>query len=185
MQPAVAYENSTAQQGKSGLGLEAQQAALARFAEAEGYRFVQTFDEVETRARARMPSIAAPSSAQPSAPPRLTRWQGDADHRRQALPAVEGRTPVSFLMGHRTPFIVAEARPRTLIRSVLHLYAALAEKERRLISQRTKDARSRRQEGCRRQARRLQRQEHRQPRRGQDEGRGAAAHPRRAGGHVG
>ena len=43
------------------------------------------------------------------------------------------------LMAHRTPFIVAElgadADP-----FMLHLYAALAEKERRLISQRTKDA---------------------------------------------
>ena len=42
-------------------------------------------------------------------------------------------------MAHRTPFIVAElgadADP-----FMLHLFAALAEKERRLISQRTKDA---------------------------------------------
>jgi DNA invertase Pin-like site-specific DNA recombinase len=42
-------------------------------------------------------------------------------------------------MSHKTPFIVAElgadADP-----FMLHLYAALAEKERRLISQRTRDA---------------------------------------------
>jgi len=38
---------STAQQGKSGLGLEAQQ-ALARFAEAEGYSLIETFQEIET-----------------------------------------------------------------------------------------------------------------------------------------
>jgi len=37
MRPAVAYVRvSTQKQGKSGRGLEAQQAALARFAEAEG-----------------------------------------------------------------------------------------------------------------------------------------------------
>jgi DNA invertase Pin-like site-specific DNA recombinase len=46
---------------------------------------------------------------------------------------------ISGLMTHRTPFIVAElgadADP-----FMLHLYAAIAEKERRLISQRTKDA---------------------------------------------
>ena len=46
---------------------------------------------------------------------------------------------ISGLMAHRTPFIVAElgadADP-----FMLHLYAALAEKERRLISQRTRDA---------------------------------------------
>jgi DNA invertase Pin-like site-specific DNA recombinase len=42
-------------------------------------------------------------------------------------------------VSHRTPFIVAElgadADP-----FMLHLYAALAEKERRVISQRTRDA---------------------------------------------
>jgi DNA invertase Pin-like site-specific DNA recombinase len=49
MKTAIAYVRvSTAQQGKSGLGLEAQQAALARFAEAEGYNLLQTFEEVET-----------------------------------------------------------------------------------------------------------------------------------------
>jgi DNA invertase Pin-like site-specific DNA recombinase len=46
---------------------------------------------------------------------------------------------ISGLMSHQTPFIVAElgahANP-----FMLHLYAALAEKERRLISQRTKEA---------------------------------------------
>jgi len=39
---------STLRQGKSGLGLEAQQAALTRFAEVEGFDLVQTFQEVET-----------------------------------------------------------------------------------------------------------------------------------------
>jgi DNA invertase Pin-like site-specific DNA recombinase len=35
-------------QGKSGLGLEAQQAALARLAEAEGHWLVETYQKVET-----------------------------------------------------------------------------------------------------------------------------------------
>jgi DNA invertase Pin-like site-specific DNA recombinase len=49
MKTAIAYtRESTAQQGKSGLGLEAQLAALERFAKAEGYNFVQSFEEVET-----------------------------------------------------------------------------------------------------------------------------------------
>jgi DNA invertase Pin-like site-specific DNA recombinase len=46
---------------------------------------------------------------------------------------------ISGLMSHKTPFIVAElgadADP-----FMLHVYAALAEKERRAISQRTRDA---------------------------------------------
>jgi DNA invertase Pin-like site-specific DNA recombinase len=38
MKPAIAYVRvSTREQGRSGLGQEAQQAALARFAEAEGF----------------------------------------------------------------------------------------------------------------------------------------------------
>jgi DNA invertase Pin-like site-specific DNA recombinase len=49
MKPAVAYVRvSTGRQGKSGLGLEAQQAALARFAGAEDYELIQMFVEVET-----------------------------------------------------------------------------------------------------------------------------------------
>src|SRR4249919_2576805 len=57
----------------------------------------------------------------------------------QALPLSRDVHFISGLMTHRTPFIVAElgadADP-----FMLHLYAALAEKERRLISQRTRDA---------------------------------------------
>jgi DNA invertase Pin-like site-specific DNA recombinase len=46
---AVAYVRvSTAQQRRSGLGLEAQQAAIARFAQAEGFDVLETFQEVET-----------------------------------------------------------------------------------------------------------------------------------------
>ena len=68
MQNAIAYTRvSTASQGKSGLGLEAQTAALARFAEAEGYNLLQTFSEVETGKGAdaldRRPQLAAALSA--------------------------------------------------------------------------------------------------------------------------
>jgi DNA invertase Pin-like site-specific DNA recombinase len=136
MKTAIAYTSvSTAQQGRSGLGLEAQQAALARFAEAEGYQLVETFQEVETGkgsdALERRPQLSAALKAarQHKAPiivAKLDRLSRDVHF-------------ISGLMSHKTPFIVAElgsdADP-----FMLHLYAALAEKERRLISQRTRDA---------------------------------------------
>ena len=46
---------------------------------------------------------------------------------------------ISGLMAQRVPFIVAELG-RDADPFMLHLYAALAEKERRLISERTKSA---------------------------------------------
>jgi len=136
MKTAVAYIRvSTDRQGKSGLGLGAQQAALARFAEAEGYALVETFEEVETGkgsdALDRRPQLsAALKMAQKHKSPiivaKLDRLSRDVHF-------------ISGLMTHRTPFIVAElgadADP-----FMLHLSAALAEKERRLISQRTRDA---------------------------------------------
>jgi DNA invertase Pin-like site-specific DNA recombinase len=135
---AVAYTRvSTASQGRSGLGLEAQQAALARFAEAEGYAFAESFSEVETGkgsdALDRRPQLNAAITAArrlgkgtPIIVAKLDRLSRDVHF-------------ISGLMSHRTPFIVtelgADADP-----FMLHLYAALAEKERRLISQRTRDA---------------------------------------------
>jgi DNA invertase Pin-like site-specific DNA recombinase len=136
MKIAVAYTRvSTREQGNSGLGLEAQRVALARFAEAEGYDLTETFTEVETGKGAdaldRRPQLNAALSAArklkaPIIVAKLDRLSRDVHF-------------ISGLMTHRTPFIVAElgadADP-----FMLHLYAALAEKERRLISQRTKDA---------------------------------------------
>lgn len=64
MQSAIAYVRvSTGRQGRSGLGLAAQQAAIARFAETEGFEMIQTFTEVETGKGAdslnRRPQLAA------------------------------------------------------------------------------------------------------------------------------
>lgn len=133
---AVAYIRvSTARQGRSGLGLEAQRTMLARFAEAEGYDLVQAFEEIETGkgsdALDRRPQLAAALKAarqlrSPIIVAKLDRLSRDVHF-------------ISGLMTHKTPFIVAElgadADP-----FMLHLYAALAEKERSMISRRTKDA---------------------------------------------
>ena len=64
MKPAVHYVRvSTQRQGKSGLGMEAQQSALARFCRAEGFECAAEFVEVETGkgqdALDRRPKLAA------------------------------------------------------------------------------------------------------------------------------
>ena len=136
MTPAVAYYRvSTARQGKSGLGIEAQKAAIQRFTEAEGIEVVGEHVEVETGKGAdaleRRPELAAAlAQARKARCPvlvaKLDRLSRDVHF-------------ISGLMTHRVPFVVAElgsdADP-----FMLHLYAALAAKERALISTRTKAA---------------------------------------------
>jgi len=126
---------STARQGKSGLGLEAQKAALARFAEVEGFQIAANFVEVETGKGAdaldRRPQLAAAL----------------AEARKRKCPVVVAKLDrlsrdvhfISGLMAHKVPFIVAELGSDT-DPFMLHIYAALAEKERSLIAQRTRDA---------------------------------------------
>jgi DNA invertase Pin-like site-specific DNA recombinase len=62
--PLVAYYRvSTREQGRSGLGIDAQRAAVARFAEAEGFEVAAEFTEIETGKGAdaldRRPQLAA------------------------------------------------------------------------------------------------------------------------------
>jgi DNA invertase Pin-like site-specific DNA recombinase len=68
MGKAIAYLRvSTQQQHRSGLGIEAQRAAVARFAEGEGIRIVGEFVEAETGKGAdaldRRPHLAAALAA--------------------------------------------------------------------------------------------------------------------------
>ena len=136
VQCAIAYIRvSTQRQGRSGLGIEAQRSAIARFAEVEEISLEQEFVEVETgkgadalerRPQLRYALAAARRARCPVIVAKLDRLSRDVAF-------------ISSLMAQRVPFIVAElgvdADP-----FMLHLYAALAEKERRLISERTKAA---------------------------------------------
>jgi DNA invertase Pin-like site-specific DNA recombinase len=130
MRPAIGYIRvSTAKQGRSGLGIEAQQEAF----EAEGYRFAETFTEVESgkHGEDHRPALAealarARKERAPIIVAKLDRLGRDVHY-------------ISGLMKHRVPFIVTELGADT-DPFLLHIYAALAEKERRLISERTKAA---------------------------------------------
>jgi DNA invertase Pin-like site-specific DNA recombinase len=134
MRPAIGYIRvSTAKQGRSGLGIEAQQEALQRFADAEGYSLAQTFTEVESGKHGddHRPALAealerARKERAPIIVAKLDRLSRDVHY-------------ISGLMKHRVPFIVTELGADT-DPFLLHIYAALAEKERRLISERTKAA---------------------------------------------
>jgi len=136
MDRAVAYLRvSTRQQQFSGLGIEAQRATVARFAEVEGLTIIAEFVEAETGkgtdALDRRPQLAAALAAARTAKCSVLVSKLDRLSRDVAF--------VAGLMAQRVPFIVAELG-RDADPFMLHLYAALAEKERRLISERTKAA---------------------------------------------
>jgi DNA invertase Pin-like site-specific DNA recombinase len=136
MERAVAYYRvSTRQQHRSGLGIEAQRATVTRFAEAENITIIAEYVEAETGKGAdaldRRPQLAAALAAAKTA--RCCVLVSKLDRLSRDVAFVSG------LMAQRVPFIVAELG-RDADPFMLHLYAALAEKERRLISERTKAA---------------------------------------------
>jgi DNA invertase Pin-like site-specific DNA recombinase len=134
--PLIAYLRvSTTAQGRSGLGLEAQREAVQRFAANEGRVIVGEYVEVETGkgtdALDRRPQLSAALAAAKLVGGAVLVAKLDRLSRDVAF--------IAGLMAQRVPFIVAElgadADP-----FMLHLYAALAEKERALVSARTKVA---------------------------------------------
>jgi DNA invertase Pin-like site-specific DNA recombinase len=133
MSPLVAYYRvSTRKQGRSGLGLEAQRKAIAAFAAVEGFDIVAEFTEVETGkgadALARRPQLRAALKAAKTAKCAVAVAKLDRLSRDVAF--------IAGLMSQRVSFIVT-ALGRDVDPFTLHIYAALAEQERRMISQRT------------------------------------------------
>ncbi|MBP0447534.1 recombinase family protein [Roseomonas sp. SSH11] len=136
MSPAIAYFRvSTERQGRSGLGLYAQMERCAAFAAGNGMTIVEEFTEVETGkgsdALERRPQLTAALAAArrlrcPVLVAKLDRLSRDVHF-------------IAGLMVQRVPFMVAELGP-DVDPFMLHIYAALAEKERRMISERTRAA---------------------------------------------
>src|ERR1700722_14763188 len=133
--PIVAYIRvSTQKQGRSGLGLEGQRAAIERLGAAEGYAVVKTFTEIETakgadalERRPQLKSALRQASAYKSSivVAKLDRLSRDVAF-------------ISGLMAQGVPFIVTEMPNADPF--MLHIYAAVAEQERTKISERTKAA---------------------------------------------
>ena len=136
--PLIAYLRvSTTGQGRSGLGLDGQRAAIERFAAENGFTLVAEHVEVQSGKGAdvldRRPQLALALQAArklgkgtPVIVAKLDRLSRDVAF-------------IAGLMAQKVPFVVAElgadADP-----FMLHLYAALAEKERSLIAARTRAA---------------------------------------------
>jgi DNA invertase Pin-like site-specific DNA recombinase len=127
----VAYTRvSTARQGASGLGLEAQRSAVHAYAAATGGVIVAEYVEVESGAKAERPQLAAALAACRLHRATLVIAKLDRLARNVALIANLTEAGVDFVacdMPHANRFTI-------------HIFAALAEHEREMISQRTKAA---------------------------------------------
>jgi len=134
MKTALAYLRvSTSEQGRSGLGLAAQRKAIDDFASAEGFTLADVITEVasgklglDDRDGLRKALAKAKKLRCPVIVAKLDRLSRDVAF-------------ISGLMAAGTPFIVAELGADT-DPFILHLFAALSEKERKLIASRTKSA---------------------------------------------
>lgn len=132
---AVAYLRvSTERQGRSGLGLEAQRAAVSSYAADAGLTLVAEFVEVETgkgsNALAKRPQLLAALSAAKKQKAKLVLAKLDRLARNVHF--------ISGLMETGVDFVAADMPNAD--RFQLHIFAALAEKEAEVISQRTKAA---------------------------------------------
>lgn len=133
---AVAYYRvSTAGQGRSGLGLDDQRERVEAFCAANGYELAGAYTETTSgkwdNAIDRRPELAAAM----------------AEAKRLKCPVIVAKLDrlsrdvafVSGLMARKVPFVVTEFG-EGVDPFMLHIYAAVAEKERQMISERTKAA---------------------------------------------
>jgi DNA invertase Pin-like site-specific DNA recombinase len=123
MMPIVSYLRvSTTRQGHSGLGLEAQRAAIRLFAESEGFEIAEEFVEVESGkgsdALERRPKLAEALARARKLRCSVVVAKLDRLSRDVAF--------IASLMSRRVPFISVELGT-DCDPFMLHLYAALAE----------------------------------------------------------
>jgi DNA invertase Pin-like site-specific DNA recombinase len=128
----VAYLRvSTDRQGQSGLGLEAQREAVARYVEGQGGRIVgEPFVEIESGRKNDRPQLAAALAACQRHRAVLVIAKLDRLARNVAF--------VSGLMESGVEFVAADMP--MVNRLTIHILAAVAEEEARMISARTKAA---------------------------------------------
>src|SRR5713101_1321482 len=127
----VAYLRvSTARQGQSGLGLEAQRAAVEAFARQHGGAIVASYVEVETGKRSDRPELAKALGMARKGKATLLIAKLDRLARNVAF--------IANLMDSGVDFLACDQPFAS--RLTLHILAAVAEDEARRISERTKAA---------------------------------------------
>jgi DNA invertase Pin-like site-specific DNA recombinase len=124
------YRVSTEQQGRSGLGLEAQESAVQSFARQTGGRIVASYTEVESGKRADRPELAKALAHAKRSKATLTVAKLDRLSRNVRFLATVLDSGCEF----------AAADMPSANKFMLHVMAAVAEHEAKAISDRTKAA---------------------------------------------
>jgi DNA invertase Pin-like site-specific DNA recombinase len=124
------YRVSTDKQGKSGLGLEAQRAAVAHYLGSVGGTLLAEFTEVETGKRNDRPELQKALAACRKHKARLVIAKLDRLSRNVAF--------IAAMMDAGVEFVACDNPHAT--RLTLHILAAVAEHEREMIASRTKAA---------------------------------------------
>jgi DNA invertase Pin-like site-specific DNA recombinase len=131
MNKAVSYLRvSTNKQGKSGLGLEAQQASITRLLGEKGLTLVAEFKDIATGSKDDRKGLEEAIAYAKKTGALLVIAKLDRVSRKMSF--------IATMMESGIQFAVAELPNATAFQ--LHIYAALAQEERRLISERTKAA---------------------------------------------
>ena len=123
------YRVSTERQGRSGLGLEAQQAAVAGFINGDAL-LIASFTEVESGKRSDRPELVKALEACRRHKARLVIAKLDRLSRNLAF--------IATLMESGVQFVAVDNEHATPL--TIHILAAVAQHERTMISERTKDA---------------------------------------------
>jgi len=124
------YRVSTSKQGKSGLGIEAQKEAVSSYANANGCKIVSEFMEVESGKDNNRPKLAEALELCDITGARLTIAKLDRLSRNVAF--------LSGLMEAKVKFTACDNPEATEL--TIHILAAVAQAERKAISERTKAA---------------------------------------------
>jgi DNA invertase Pin-like site-specific DNA recombinase len=124
------YRVSTAKQGQSGLGLDAQRQAVADYLNGGRWSLLREFTEIESGKRDNRPQLLAALAYAKATGSTLVIAKLDRLARNVAF--------IANLMESRTKFVAADMPEANDL--TIHVLAAVAEHERKAISQRTKDA---------------------------------------------